>query len=317
MPNKQTGKTVDTDIDALFRLPLSEFISARKTLAARLKQEGRADDVARVKALVKPPISVWAVNQLYWRHRDEFDQLIAAGQRFRRAHTSRTGKVGELNEALEARRDALNHLSELAADLLRDAGHSPALDTMRRIATTLEAVSAYPVLPDGEVPGRLTRDLDPPGFESLAPFIRAVASTRRPDQTAAPKPAAAATKTGKNSPTIKEARRVADSREAKLAAGKLAVRNGRKSLAEARAKAQSLQAAQKKADAEVKNAEKQKREAEQRFKEASAASASAAVRAQNIAREVERAVKAVDEAERLVEREAKDFESLFRESSAP
>src|SRR5690349_13777577 len=103
-------KSIDDDIDALFQLPLAEFIGARKTLGARLKKEGRADESDRVKALAKPSISVWAVNQLYWHHRDEFKKLIAAGQRFRRAHTSRTGKAGELNEALEARRDALNRL---------------------------------------------------------------------------------------------------------------------------------------------------------------------------------------------------------------
>src|SRR5262249_40237814 len=125
--NRQTGKTIDDEIDALFKLPLAEFIGARKTLAARLKKEGRADEADRVKALSKPSISVWAVNQLYWRHRDEFEQLIAAGQRFRRAHATRAGKAGELNEALAARREALNHLSELASGLLRDAGHSPTL----------------------------------------------------------------------------------------------------------------------------------------------------------------------------------------------
>src|SRR5215510_9984440 len=135
--NRQTAKTIDDDIDGLFRLPLAEFIGARKTLAVRLKKEGRVDEADRVKALAKPSISVWAVNQLYWRHRDEFERLIAAGQRFRRAHTTRTGKAGELNEALDARRDALNQLSDLASEVLREGGHSPTSDTMRRIASTL------------------------------------------------------------------------------------------------------------------------------------------------------------------------------------
>jgi hypothetical protein len=136
----------------------------------------------RVNALAKPSISVWAVNQLYWRHRNEFEQLLAAGQRFRRAHTSRTGKADELNEALEARREAINVLSDLASELLRNGGHNPGLDIMRRIASTLEALSAYAVLPEDQAVGCLTKDLDPPGFESLAPFIRAVPTTRRPDE---------------------------------------------------------------------------------------------------------------------------------------
>ncbi len=51
--NQSKGKLED-DVDALFRLPLTEFISARKTLAARLKKEGHGDQANRVKALVKP-----------------------------------------------------------------------------------------------------------------------------------------------------------------------------------------------------------------------------------------------------------------------
>src|SRR5262252_470465 len=119
-------RNVEEDLDALFKLPLAEFIGARKTLAGRLKKEGRADEADGVMALAKPSISAWTVNQLYWRHREAFDQLVAAGQRFRRAQTtSRAGKVEDMREALDERREALSHLSDLASTLLRDAGHNP------------------------------------------------------------------------------------------------------------------------------------------------------------------------------------------------
>src|SRR6266404_3458416 len=132
------------EIDALFALPLAEFTGARNALAARLKQSGRAEEAQRVKALSKPPVSAWAVNQLYRRHRKEFDRLIAAGQRFRQAQASQiAGKASDIRGPLDARREALSELSHLAAGLLRDAGHNPTPDTMRRIATTLEAMSAY------------------------------------------------------------------------------------------------------------------------------------------------------------------------------
>jgi len=313
------NKMIDQDIDALFRLPLAEFIGARKILATRLKKEGRAETADRVQALSKPSISVWAVNQLYWRHRDEFDRLVAAGQRFRRAHTTRTAKAGELNEALDARREALNHLSDLASALLREGGHNPGLETMRRIATTLEAISAYPVLPDDQALGRLSKDLDPPGFESLAPFIRAVATTRRADEPAklspANKSANAATRPRQDPKAIKETRDGHEARQATLAAAKAALKDAKKSLVDARGRAVSLQTAQKKADFEVKNAEKEKREAEQRFKQASTNSAAASVRAENMKREAERAAKAVEDAERAVEQAGKQLESLLRESS--
>ena len=308
---------LDDDVDALFRLPLGEFVGARKTLAARLKKDGLANEANRVNALPKPSISVWAVNQLFWHHRDQFDRLIAAGHRFRKAHASRSGRVEELNEALGARREALNQLSELATTLLREAGHSPTLETMRRIATTLEAMSAYAALPDGQAAGRLTKDLDPPGFESLAPFIRVVPTQRTKGSartSLANKSDSAATRTRQTSATIKKARRVEETRQTKSAAAKALLQTARRSLVDARAKAHSLSAAQKKADAEVRNADKEKREAEQRFKAASAAFTEAAVRAQNIAREAERAANAVEEAEGAVERASKELESLFREA---
>src|SRR5215475_9149231 len=130
----------DDDVDALFRLPLSEFIGGRKELAARLKGAGSVNEAERVKLLAKPSISAWTVNQIYWKHRESFDELIATGQRFRKAQTS--GKVANMREALDARRDAVSHLSDLATTLLSEAGHNPSMETIRRITTTLEAVSA-------------------------------------------------------------------------------------------------------------------------------------------------------------------------------
>src|SRR5258706_14631447 len=76
---------LDDYIDDLFKLPLTEFISARKALAARLKKNGLVSESEGVKALAKPSISAWTVNQLYWRHRGAFDELIATSQRFRKA----------------------------------------------------------------------------------------------------------------------------------------------------------------------------------------------------------------------------------------
>src|SRR5256714_7344763 len=116
---------LDDDIDALFKLPPTEFISARKALADRLKKNGLVSEAEGVKALAKPSISAWTVNQLYWRHREAFDELIATGQRFRKAQTS--GKMVNMREALDARREALSHLSDSATEALRSAGTNHSL----------------------------------------------------------------------------------------------------------------------------------------------------------------------------------------------
>lgn len=309
------GKLED-DVDALFRLPLTEFISARKTLAARLKQGGHGNEADRVKALVKPSISAWAVNQLYWKHREAFGRLIATGQRFRQAQSSRlAGKVADMRGPLDARREALSDLSDLATALLRDAGHNPTPDTIRGITTTLEGMSAYASLPDGLHPGRLTHDVDPPGFESLASFVPGAARPERKEEPArvthSRKMRAAPNARPKAAPAG-DVRQIEKTRQARIAAAKASVQDAKRVLIKARARARSSEAAQKKANADAKEKEKHRLEAEERFEKARAASEDAARRAQSAAAEVEEAAKAVEDAGRIVEKASKDLESLFR-----
>lgn len=310
-----TGK-LNAEVDELFKLPLAEFTGARNALAARLKQSGRANDANLVKTLTKPSVSAWAVNQLYWNHRKAVDALLAAGQRIRKAQTS--GLAGKaMRESLEARREALVHLSELATSLLTDAGHNPGPDTIRRITTTLEAISALGSLDDGPTPGRLSQDVDPPGFESLASFMAGAFTTK-----AAAEPARASAKSvsgraAKPARVVvedtRQARQLEEMRQARIVAAKLSLQAAKKSLAEARAKAQSLDVAQRKAHAEAKQAEKQVREAEERLKKANVVSEAATERAEVIAAEAEEAAKVAEDAKRAVENATKELELLFAE----
>jgi len=323
------GKLED-DVDALFKLPLSEFIGARNSLAASLKRVGRADDANLVKALAKPSISAWAVNQLHWNHREAFNSLMATSQGFRQASNT-AGRMADVRVLLDARREALSHLSDLATGLLRDAGHNPAPDTIHRILTTLEAISGYATPSDGPTPGRLTQDVDPPGFGSLASLVPSTDTTERNGEvrrvTPSPTSDSAATETGKRrSPDaageIQKARQAQETHRARIAAAKAALQEARKSLTEVRSRAQRLEAAHKKADAEAKEAdaearraEKQLREAEEHFKKASSASQDAAHRTQRMAAEAEEAAQAVAGATRTVEDASTALESL-QESGA-
>ncbi|MEN3327121.1 MAG: hypothetical protein V7638_1928 [Acidobacteriota bacterium] len=287
---------LEDDIDALFRLPLAEFTGERNALAARLKKEGRRDDADRVKLLAKPSVSAWAVNQLYWDHREAFDRLMASGKRLRPAQKLRlAGKVASVRDSLDARREALVHLSDLAAELLRDAGSNPSLDTLRRVTTTLEAMSASALQPDGPTPGRLTQDLDPPSFDSLASLMSGVGATEEIDEPVAP-----ARKSSANIRRLEEARR------AKIADAKVTLQDAKKALNEARARVQSLESTQKKANAEVKEAEKI-------LEKATTAATDAARRAKSVATEVVEATKTVKVAKRAIEQATKELEILLRQ----
>jgi tetratricopeptide (TPR) repeat protein len=304
---------LDDDINALFKAPLTEFIAARKALAARLKKDGFASEAEWVKALAKPSISVWTVNQLYWQHREEFDELIATGRRFRKAQAS--GKMVNMREALDARREALSHLSDLAIEVLRDAGNNPSLDTLRRISTTLEALSAYASQTDGPTPGRLTRHIDPPGFDSFASFIPSAGTKARTAETPRVSPAkpVASSKTSKKTKAKGEASR-REERQARINAAKVSLKEARKSLTAAQTAVKSLEGARKKAEAMAKEAEKQKREAEERFKKAITAFTDANLRTQSVGVELTRATKALEEAKRVVEKATAELESAFQDS---
>jgi hypothetical protein len=174
------------------------------------------------------------VNQLYWDHREAFDELMASGKRLRPAQKLRlAGKVTGMRDSLDARREALVQLSELASELLREAGSNPSPDTLRRVTTTLEAMSARAPQSDGPTPGRLTHDLDPPSFDSLASLMSGTAATEEFEEPA------------RKSTTSANVRRLEEARRAKIADAKVTLQDAKKSLSEARARVQSLESAHK------------------------------------------------------------------------
>lgn len=304
----------DHDLDALFQLPLTEFIGARKLLAARLKKDKHPERADHVAALAKPSISAWTVNQLHWHHRDAFERLLATGQRFHKVQKS--GKVAEMREALDARRESLTELSDLADTLLRDAGHNPSLETIRRITTTLEAVSAYASLSgsqsdDRPIPGRLTQDIDPPGFESFAGF-------KPSSPTALSLPVTQTVSLPVKQPVSLRASKNSERGAAKLAAAaKLSLQNAKKSLTAARARAERLEVTKKKLEAAAKDAdkrnreaEKRSREAEQRLKKATAAAKAAADDLDNVVEDLTKAMEAMKAQQEAVKLLSADLESL-------
>jgi hypothetical protein len=321
--SSDTKGKLEDDIDSLFRLPLAEFTAARNTLATGLKKSGRGNmggEADLVKSLVKPSISAWAVNQLYWNHRKEFDRLLESGGRFHKAQSSRlAGKLADMRIALDARRAALTQLSDLATSLLRDAGHNPTPDTIHRITTTLEAMSAYASRSNAPRPGRLTHDVDPPGFEALASFTPRTGMTgparepaREPARfTPSQKSSSAATNTRRKVTPDTHVSKLEETRKTGIAAAKVSLQDAKRVLIEARARAQSLQAAQKKVEAEAKEAEKQSREAEKRWEKARATSEDAAQRVRGVAVEAKKAAKSVEDAKRTVEKASEELESLF------
>jgi hypothetical protein len=168
MPKRKSD--LDAEIDPLFQLPLAEFTGARNALAARLKKEGRAVEAERVKTLIKPPAPAWAVNQLYWQDPRSFDTLLTVGERLRRAQTGKLKDV-DLRVLLDDKKQLMAALLARAAAILAADGHAASVDMMRRVSTTLESLAAWGEREGVPTAGRLTADLEPPGFDTLAELM--------------------------------------------------------------------------------------------------------------------------------------------------
>jgi hypothetical protein len=306
--------TTNREIDDLFQLPLAEFTAARNALVSKLKKAERTDEAAQVQALTKPPVSAWAVNQLYWRHRAVFDRLMSAGDRLRTAQASQLrGKGGELQEPMEARRTALSELTQRAATLLRESGHNPSPDLMRRITTTLEALATYGSRASAAAAGRLTEDVNAPGFEALADLVpdksdRTHESDRR---RVLPFVSQRERKISREKLSPEERKQQDEAeRKQRLASATSAMREAERALADARKTAERAEASLKKAAARAKETQKEQDALSARLEKATAAADEARQEAHRIANEAEEAAQAVADAERALEEAKRKYRSL-------
>jgi len=265
MPIKRPTGT-DAEIDALFRLPLADFTSARNALAARLNKLGRAIDAKRVKSLAKPPAPAWAVNQLYWQKPRAIEQLIDVTERVRKAQTGKI-KNGNVRALLNEKKQMMAALTERASAILAGDGHAASPDAMRRVSATLEALAVWGRTEGAPQAGRLTADLDPPGFDALAAVMGGA-------------------KIQPANVLSFRARKTAEDPAAARAHARDAVKAADKVLREARRDAERAQAALKKANARAAAVEKQKQEIDARYAEAR----DEARAASNEARDAEQAV---------------------------
>jgi DNA repair exonuclease SbcCD ATPase subunit len=309
-----------SDTDSLFQLPPAEFTAARNALAGKLKKAGRDDEAARVKALIKPSLPAWAVNQLYWQQRKAFDRLIEAGDAFRKAQGAQLGgRKADLRGPLEARREALSDLTRLAAEVMRKAGHNPTPDIVRRITTTLEALATYGSHEGAPPAGRLTDDIDPPGFEALAALVPQVGRAKRdgseptriiPFQQKAREPRGGKKKLA----PAEAARQREEERKAKIAAATAALAEADRALRDAKKEAEAAETELKRAAARAKEAEREKAEIEKRYEKLSAAAESARQEARRVASTAEDAAQAVEDAERAVEKAKSELAAARDES---
>jgi hypothetical protein len=169
----------------LYGLPLEEFTRARDELARELRRAGKREAADEVKALRKPSVSVWAVNQLARRHPQELKALVQAGDGLRKAQRAAVtrGDSAGLRDAQRAHRERLDELLGTARHDLGTGGQ-----TLQRVAQTLRAASVEKEASKALASGTLTEDVSQSGFGGM---LVAVPGGKAPARRPPPKPKAA------------------------------------------------------------------------------------------------------------------------------
>jgi len=214
--------SLDAKIDELYRAPLGEFVAARTALAKTLS----GDDAKQVKALLKPTVVPWAVNQVYWQARTVYDRLIKSGEKLREAQVAALGgKKADIRAATDTHRKAIAEAVQHAEKIAAADGAHPAADALLRTFETI-SLASEPLA----TPGRLTKALQPAGFEALAgvrvapQIIKRVEAKREEEE--------------RNKPTAAEIRKAVATRkkhEAEIKKAEAALERARRKMAEAAA----------------------------------------------------------------------------------
>jgi hypothetical protein len=151
------------ELDRLYELPPGEFTAARDEAAKRLRSDGRRELADEVKRLRKPTLPVWLANRLARERELDVKRLLKAGEAL--AASQAAAAAEEFAEARREEQHALERLAAAARELAqREGAGAPAVE---RAVQTLRAASLTAEGRDLLERGRLTEELEPPGFDAL------------------------------------------------------------------------------------------------------------------------------------------------------
>lgn len=151
--------SLDEALDHLYSVPPESFTAERDALVKSLRSTDK-EAAAAVKALRKPPVTAWALNQVARTHPDDLAALADADAALAEAQRKGGGREA-LASATAARRDAIRRLVEESVATLEAAGHPASPANRDRIAQTLTSLAVDEEGRGALQRGRLAGDLTP------------------------------------------------------------------------------------------------------------------------------------------------------------
>jgi hypothetical protein len=240
----------------LFRTEPAGFIAARDALVRELRDAGRDDDATVVKALRRPTVLVWALDQLAVRDPGGVADLLTAARDLRAAQqaTLRSADAaGALRAATDARREVIGRLTAVAVGALGEVGSAGAAQA-DAIAAALANASIDPDAGAALQTGTLREvPSEPAGFGDVFGLAAVPDPPRRAGRTRAPTPDAAKLRRARDAAvkTAAKDRAAADKLARDLATARERVTTLEGAHAAAEARALESEAAARRADKEL------------------------------------------------------------------
>ena len=224
--------SVERATDELYGLPLQDFVTARNARAKELRGAGRREEAEAVRKLQKPTLSSWVVNQLARGLELDVRRLAKAGEALQKPIDA-----AGFAEARREEADVIRRLLRAARALLEADGRPASGTTLERVGTNLRAAAVSDDHRDALLRGRLVEDLEPAGFEALAPSAAVARSGG--------KRGASAAKRTRTALQLKAARRKAEQAEAEAESLERSVARAEDELATAKRAARDAEHASK------------------------------------------------------------------------
>ena len=185
MPDPPSG-----EIDRLYALPLEEFTRERDELAKQLREQCERDAAAAVKALKKPSVAAWAVNQVRRDRPEDVRRLLEVTEELHRVYAglSSAGARERLEEAADMQRDLIRSLVRCAAQLLEAGGHNAGEATLSKVADTLRAAALDENLRARVSAGTVVKEQRAAGLGPLASLPPAAKKKKAPKKKKKPEP---------------------------------------------------------------------------------------------------------------------------------
>jgi hypothetical protein len=154
------ANAVEQAADELYALPPADFTRERDERAKALRKEKRRDEADAVKALRKPTVAAWALNQLARRRAKDVERLVAAGEELRAAQEELLagGDRKAFQSAAAQEREQVAKVADEAAALVGEVGERAGPALREKISATLHAAALDEETAEELRAGRLVRE---------------------------------------------------------------------------------------------------------------------------------------------------------------